>query len=109
MDAQCYTVVLSAESYIFVPNSFTPDADGTNDVFAPVIAGLTSDYSYTFRIYDRWGEVVFETNDPNDVWTGNVHGRNHYAQPDAYVYEITLQLRAGEVPFRKIGSIVLIR
>ena len=109
MDAQCYTVVLSSESYIFVPNSFTPDADGTNDVFAPVIAGLTSDYSYTFRIYDRWGEVVFETNDPNDVWTGNVHGRNHYAQPDAYVYEITLQLRAGEVPFRKVGSVVLIR
>jgi gliding motility-associated-like protein len=109
MDAQCYTVVLSSESYIFVPNSFTPDADGTNDVFAPVIAGLTSDYSYTFRIYDRWGEVVFETNDPNDVWTGNVHGRNHYAQPEAYIYEITLQLRAGEVPIRKVGSVVLIR
>ena len=109
MDSQCYTIVLSSESYIFVPNSFTPDADGTNDVFAPVIAGLTSDYSYTFRIYDRWGEVVFETNDPNDVWTGNVHGRNHYAQPDAYVYEITLQLRAGEVPIRKVGSVVLIR
>jgi len=109
MDAQCYTVVLSAESYIFVPNSFTPDADGTNDVFAPIIAGLTSDYKYTFRVFDRWGEVIFETNDPNDVWTGDVHGGNYYAQPDAYVYEITLQLRAGEVPFRKIGSIVLIR
>jgi gliding motility-associated-like protein len=109
MDAQCYTVLLSSESYIFVPNSFTPDADGTNDVFAPVIAGLTSDYRYTFRVYDRWGEVVFETNDPNDVWTGNVHGGNYYAQPDAYVYEITLQLRAGEVPFRKVGSIILIR
>ena len=109
MDAQCYTVVLSAESYIFVPNSFTPDADGTNDVFAPIIAGLTSDYRYTFRVYNRWGDVIFETNDPNDVWTGDVHGGNYYAQPDAYVYEITLQLRAGEVPFRKIGSIVLIR
>ncbi len=109
MDAQCYTVVLSAESYIFVPNSFTPDADGTNDVFAPIIAGLTSDYRYTFRVYDRWGDVIFETGDPYEVWTGNVHGGNYYAQPDAYVYEITLQLRAGEVPFRKVGSIVLIR
>jgi gliding motility-associated-like protein len=109
MDAQCYTVLVSAESYIFVPNSFTPDADGTNDVFAPVIVGLTNDYRYTFRIYDRWGEVIFETNDPNDVWTGNVHGGNFYAQPDAYVYEITLQLRAGELPFRKVGSVVLIR
>ena len=109
MDAQCYTVVVSAESYIFVPNSFTPDADGTNDVFAPTIVGLTKDYRYSFRIYDRWGDVIFETNDPNDVWTGNVHDGGHYAQADAYVYEITLQLRAGEVPFRKVGSIVLIR
>ena len=109
MDAQCYTVLVSAESYIFVPNSFTPDADGTNDVFAPTIVGLTKDYRYSFRVYDRWGDVIFETNDPNDVWTGNVHDGGHYAQADAYVYEITLQLRAGEVPFRKVGSIVLIR
>lgn len=109
MDAQCYTVIVSTESYLFVPNSFTPDADGTNDVFAPTIVGLTKDYRYSLRIYDRWGAVVFETNDPNDVWTGNVHNGGYYAQPGAYVYEITLQLRAGEVPFRKVGSIVLIR
>ena len=109
MDAQCYTVVVSSESYIFVPNSFTPDADGTNDVFAPVIAGLTSDYRYSIRIYNRWGEVIFESNDPNEVWTGNVHNGGYYAQEDAYVYEITLQLRAGEPPFRKVGSVVLIR
>lgn len=109
LDAQCYTVVVSNEAFIFVPNSFTPDADGTNDVFAPIIAGLTSDFRYSFRVYDRWGDVIFETNDPTEVWTGNVHGGNYYAQPDAYVYEITLQLRAGEPPFRKVGSIVLIR
>ena len=96
-------------SFVFVPNSFTPDADGTNDVFAPIIAGLTNNYRYSLRIYDRWGDVIFETNDPNEVWTGNVHGGGYYAQADAYVYEITLQLRAGEPPFRKIGSVVLIR
>jgi gliding motility-associated-like protein len=109
LDSQCYTVVVSSESYVFVPNSFTPDADGTNDVFAPVIAGLTSDYEYSMRVYTRWGEVIFETNDPTEVWTGNVQNGNYYAQPDAYVYEITLQLRAGEVPFRKVGSVILIR
>jgi gliding motility-associated-like protein len=109
LDSQCYTVVVSSESFVFVPNSFTPDADGTNDVFAPVIAGLTSGYEYSMRIYTRWGEVIFETNDPSEVWTGNVHNGNYYAQPDAYVYEITLQLRAGEVPFRKVGSVILIR
>jgi gliding motility-associated-like protein len=109
MDSECYTVVVSSESIIFVPNSFTPDADGTNDVFAPIIAGLTSDYRYSFRVYDRWGDVIFETNDPYEVWTGNVHGGDYYAQTDAYVYEITLQLRAGEPPFRKVGTIILIR
>ncbi len=108
-DAACYTITISSESFIFVPNSFTPDADGTNDVFAPIISGLTSDYRYSFKVFDRWGDTVFETNDPTDVWTGNVHGGNHYAQPDAYVYEITLQMKAGEPPFRKVGSILLVR
>jgi gliding motility-associated-like protein len=109
MDAQCYTVSVSSESFIFVPNSFSPDADGTNDVFAPVIAGLTSEFRYTLRIYNRWGDVIFETNDPYEVWTGNTHGGNHYAQADSYVYELTLQLRAGEPPLRKLGSLLLIR
>jgi len=109
MDAQCYTVILSTESFIFVPNSFTPDADGTNDVFAPVIVGLTSEFRYSFKVFSRWGEVIFETNDPHEVWTGNVHNGGYYANSDTYVYEITLQLRAGEPPFRKVGSIVLVR
>jgi gliding motility-associated-like protein len=109
MDAQCYTVSVSSESFIFVPNSFSPDADGTNDVFAPVIAGLTSEFRYTLRIYNRWGDVIFETNDPYEVWTGNTHGGNHYAQADSYVYELTLQLKAGEPPLRKLGSLLLIR
>ena len=109
MDAQCYTVGVSSESFIFVPNSFTPDADGTNDVFAPVIVGLTSDFRYSFKVFNRWGDVIFETNDPYEVWTGNVHNGGYYAEADAYVYEITLQLRAGEPPFRKVGSIVLVR
>jgi gliding motility-associated-like protein len=109
MDAQCYSVSVSSESFIFVPNSFSPDADGTNDVFAPVIAGLTSEFRYTLRIYNRWGDVIFETNDPYEVWTGNTHGGDHYAQADSYVYELTLQLRAGEPPLRKLGSLLLIR
>jgi gliding motility-associated-like protein len=109
MDAQCYSVAVSNESFIFIPNSFSPDADGTNDVFAPVIAGLTSDFRYTLRIYNRWGDVIFETNDPLEVWTGNTHGGDHYAQADSYVYELTLQLRAGEPPLRKLGSLILIR
>ncbi len=109
LDAQCYTVSLSSESFIFVPNSFTPDADGTNDVFAPVIVGLTSDFRYSLKVFNRWGDVIFETNDPYEVWTGNVHKGGYYADADAYVYEITLQLRPGEPPFRKVGSIVLVR
>jgi gliding motility-associated-like protein len=109
LDEQCYTIFVSKESYVFVPNSFTPDADGTNDVFGPKIVGLTQDYTYSFRIYDRWGEVIFETNDPEDLWNGNVHDGRYYSQPEAYVYEIVLQLRAGESPFRKVGSVLLVR
>ena len=108
-DSQCYTVVVSSETLIFVPNSFTPDSDGTNDVFAPIITGLMNVSDYSFRVYNRWGDVIFETSNPADVWTGNVHGGDYYAQPDAYLYEITLQLKAGEAPLRKVGTVILIR
>ena len=52
---------------LWVPNSFTPNNDGINDFFKPVVAGV--DY-YELIILDRWGEVVFRTSDVNESWDG---------------------------------------
>ena len=56
---------------MWVPNSFTPNNDGINDFFKPVVIGV--DY-YELIITDRWGEVVFTTSDVNESWDGYANG-----------------------------------
>jgi adhesin/invasin len=57
---------------IYVPRVFTPNGDGTNDVLKPVLVGITS-FHY-FSIYNRWGNLLFQTQDPTVGWDGRVKG-----------------------------------
>lgn len=69
----------------YVPNTFTPDGDGVNDVFQPVfIDELINDYQLT--IVNRWGETMFETNSVNTFWDGG-YGST-YVEPGSYVWII---------------------
>ena len=71
---------------VFIPNAFTPDGDGLNDILMVRGKGI---FVKTFRIFNRWGELVFEkTNfNPNDIkygWDGKIRGIP--ATPDVFVY-----------------------
>jgi gliding motility-associated-like protein len=83
--------VMCDGSNVFIPNTFSPNGDGVNDLFYPRGTGLFR--IKCMRIFNRWGEVVFEKNDftPNDAsyaWNGTYQGRK--LNPDVYVY--TLQV-----------------
>lgn len=96
------------EILVHIPNSFTPDGDGLNEVFIPVFNEL--DFSeYTFEIYNRWGEVIFATSDPNTGWRGNVKGGNHYAQNDTYTYRLVLEEATLQETKEFTGHVTLIR
>jgi uncharacterized protein YukE len=97
------------EKYQSEVDQLNQDFAEVNQLLGEEAKNLTKALKGEAKTQGRWGEVIFETNDPSDVWTGNVRGGDYYAQPDAYIYEITLQLRAGEPPFRKVGTIILIR
>jgi len=58
---------INPETLIFVPNAFTPDGDGTNEVFKPTVVGVKS---FELRIFNRWGEEIFFTDDPDTGWDG---------------------------------------
>lgn len=65
-----------------LPNAFTPDADGNNDFFGPVqVCGFEN---YQMRIWNRWGQVVFESSSPNVKWSG--HRNGELSPMDTYVY-----------------------
>ena len=58
------------ECPVYVPNAFTPDNDGANDLFKPVL-GCEPD-SYQLEIFNRWGDIIFATDDPETGWFGQV-------------------------------------
>ena len=88
----------------YVPNSFTPNGDGLNDIFRAVPAGITStDY---FRIYDRYGKLIFETNRFMRGWDGNYQGRK---QPTGtYIWTIKGTDKFGKI-IEKKGTVILLR
>ncbi|GIV28244.1 MAG: hypothetical protein KatS3mg027_2058 [Bacteroidia bacterium] len=78
---------------ILIPNSFTPNDDGKNDFFYPI---LSCDYSYyNFTIYDKWNNIVFSSNQPNARWDGKYKGNP--LPEDVYVYVIeTIEKNSGK-------------
>lgn len=97
------------EKQLWLPNTFTPNGDGQNDRFYPHGKGITS--VSRFRIYNRWGEVIYDvanmpTDDPNYGWDGTY--KNQQLKPDVFVYYITAKCSTGE-PLEIKGDITLIR
>ena len=89
---------------IFVPSAFTPNKDGTNDVLRPIAVGIKS-LNY-FKIFNRWGQVVFSTTDLSNGWNGKISGVDQATGTFVYIAEATDYL--GNVLKRK-GTLVLIR
>ena len=90
---------------IWFPNAFTPNGDDVNDEFKPVGVNITS---YTLQIFNRWGALVFISNDINAGWDGRVKGRA--AEPDVYTFIVTYESRnfPGET-HRETGTLTLAR
>ncbi|HXH19259.1 MAG TPA: gliding motility-associated C-terminal domain-containing protein, partial [Chitinophagales bacterium] len=93
---------------IYVPNAFTPNGDGVNDIFYVYGNGIDSLY---FIVANRWGEVMFESHDVNAGWDG--YYRGELQMPGVYVYYIKVLFCDGtrlkySHPYRK-GSVTLIR
>ncbi len=97
------------KSQIFMPNTFTPNGDGQNDIYYPRGIGVKS--IAHFRIYNRWGQLLFERNnfeinDASAAWDGSFAGAP--PRPDVYVYVLDAICETGE-PINIKGDVTLIR
>ncbi|GGA94428.1 PKD domain-containing protein [Puia dinghuensis] len=89
---------------IFMPNAFTPNGDGKNDVYRPILAGISSlDY---FRIFNRWGQEVFATTQNGKGWDGMLGG--HREEAGTFVYMVQGKDYMGKVHTKK-GTFILVR
>jgi len=92
---------------IYVPNTFSPNNDSYNDLFLPIITSEHELLSYRLEIYDRWGEIVFETEDINQPWNGQLQGIN---VPDGlYVWKIFIEGRNFVERKTYLGHVYVIR
>jgi gliding motility-associated-like protein len=88
---------------IFVPNIFSPNGDGNNDILF-----VRSEYiqSMKFQIYNRWGEMVFESKDINYGWNGEYNGKR--CNPSVFVWHLEATMTNGQVVQRS-GNVTLVR
>ncbi len=96
-------ITVKQNPFVWIPNAFTPG--GLNPYFYPVCS-LIDENNYQFLIYNRWGEKIFETNQPHNGWDGNVKGT--YAPEGIYSYVVTFKDTAGKITIKK-GLVTLIR
>jgi gliding motility-associated-like protein len=119
-DSQNYTVTLSTvqgcsgtgkvqltvvpPALITLPDAFTPDGDGKNEVLVPITKRITS-LNY-LRIYNRWGEVIYFSKELSEGWDGKIKGNK--SDSGAYVWKMEAVTNEGEV-ISKNGTVLLIR
>ena len=107
----CYSDTIKASVYIkeldtlYLPNAFTPDGDGLNDVFIPTVSDKNIS-SYQFRVYNRWGVLVFESNSIKQGWDGNYSGTS--CESGIYTWYIQVEKNFGESWYNK-GVVKIIR
>ncbi len=73
---------------LYIPNAFTPDGNGNNDFFMPKGVEISE---FTMMIFDRWGELIFQSNDLETGWDGKANNGDKIAQQGVYVYKIVVR------------------
>jgi gliding motility-associated-like protein len=96
--------VYKTAPYIFVPSAFTPNGDGLNDVVRPIAVGIKK-INY-FRIYNRWGQMVFSTSTNGHGWDGRIAGR--IQSTNTFVW-IVSAIDYQDKPYFMKGTVTLIK
>ena len=100
-------ITLCPQMLYYIPNSFTPDGDEHNNVFNWVFTSGFNPASFTARIYNRWGELIFESHDPNGYWDGS-YGAS-YCPDGVYVYQISFGDKNNDGKYMIEGFVTMIR
>jgi gliding motility-associated-like protein len=102
-DTTYRSITVDQEFNLYIPNAFSPNGDGFNEVFLAQGTGIKE---FRLRIFDRWGELLFETNDILQAWDGSYKGG--LATTGVYVYQIRVKALIGEA-YDKTGHVTLLR
>jgi len=99
-------VTVEVKEDFYLPNAFSPNGENTNDEFK--VQGLVGEKTFLLKIYDRWGNKVFESKDKNIAWDGTHFTSGEKAGGGVYVYMLNGEFLNG-IPFERKGNVSLIR
>src|ERR1700757_869675 len=106
LDTAMHELVVNEIFTFYAPNAFTPNYDGNDETFLPVGTGWDNN-TFKLLIYDRWGNVILSTTNPNQGWDGNMKG--HHAQEDVYVWKVEVSEISSSRPHTYSGTITLVK
>jgi gliding motility-associated-like protein len=112
-DAATQTIFVNSELQIFVPNAFTPNNDGNNDAWIPIVNGEEFIISYECWVYNRWGKLVFNSTTIGEPWIGDNtsegNGTHFASSTESYSWKIELKQVDGRGAKVTTGNVFLIR
>jgi gliding motility-associated-like protein len=85
-DTAYQEIYFNNNPFFYVPNTFIPDGDNKNEIWTPVFSNLSNVKKYNVQIFNRWGELVFESNDPTFGWNGTYNGNT--CQDGTYIWKL---------------------
>lgn len=107
IDSAWTTIEIQDELFYFIPNTFTPDGDEYNNVFIPVFNDSFDKQSFTMLIFNRWGEILFESHDLAVGWDGTYGGE--ICKEGQYTYKIVIKHRNKDKRIEVVGHVNLFR
>jgi gliding motility-associated-like protein len=105
---ECALILLEDGLNIHVPNAFTPDGDGINDIFFPVVLNAR-DETYSFTIFDRWGAEVYTTEALDQGWNGAYRNQGETLSTGVFTWRLTAQDIFTADRREIVGSVTLIK
>lgn len=107
IDSASIAIVYEEEVIFYVPNSFTPDGDMYNQTFQPVFTSGFDPFNFSLTIYNRWGELIFESMDATVGWDGTYGGK--LVQEGTYTWKINFKAPNNDNKFEHSGHVTFLR
>lgn len=92
-----------------LPNAFTPNGDNKNDIFQALFQNGCSLASFSLKIFNRWGDLVYQTTNTNEGWDGRIGGKLQAQDSYLYLVEYELDSRFNATPMTETGTFLLVR
>ncbi len=105
----CQIITINESLQCYVPNTFTPDQDNLNDGFKPSFSNIELLERYEIVVMNRWGEIIFRSNDPAKSWDGRYLDGEYYVPDGEYIYRVTYK-DFSSIPIKEMmGYIRILR